>query len=145
METPLKIDPATVRKLREAKAWSQEHLAGAAGLSTRTVQRVEAEGAAAAETLLALAAALGVTPAELRPAAVAADAEDLTRGLRFGKAGLWGGLTCALIAIAAGYATGDLSAADAGVATGIVAGITGLSAALMGVVVGWARTRAPTG
>ena len=47
-----------IRKLREARAWSQEHLADAAGLSLRTIQRVEAEGKASAETRLALAAAL---------------------------------------------------------------------------------------
>lgn len=49
-----------IRKLREARAWSQEHLAAAAGLSLRTIQRVEAEGRASAETRLALAAAFGV-------------------------------------------------------------------------------------
>ncbi len=49
-----------IRKLREERAWSQEHLAAAAGLSLRTIQRVEAEGKASAETRLALAGAFGV-------------------------------------------------------------------------------------
>ena len=41
MEDLVNVDPAVVRKLRESKAWSQDHLAEAAGLSVRTIQRVE--------------------------------------------------------------------------------------------------------
>lgn len=63
-----------IRKLREARAWSQEHLADAAGLSLRTIQRVEAEGKASAETRLALAAALDVPVAELSAPEVQAGA-----------------------------------------------------------------------
>lgn len=48
-----------VRILREARGWTQQHLAEAAGLSLRTVQRVEAgEAAPSKETLLALSGAL---------------------------------------------------------------------------------------
>ena len=61
----MKINGELVRVLREEKSWSQEHLAGAAGLSARTVQRVESEGVASAETRLALAAALAVPVATL--------------------------------------------------------------------------------
>jgi transcriptional regulator with XRE-family HTH domain len=43
--------------VREKKSWSQEHLASASGLSVRTIQRVEVENIASAETRLALAAA----------------------------------------------------------------------------------------
>lgn len=49
-----------IKALREARAWSQAHLAEAASFSVRTVQRVEAEGTASAETRLAIAAALDV-------------------------------------------------------------------------------------
>lgn len=61
----MKIDPAAVRALRERRAWSQEQLAEVAGLSVRTVQRVETGGGASLDTRMALAAALEVTPAEL--------------------------------------------------------------------------------
>jgi transcriptional regulator with XRE-family HTH domain len=54
------ISGETIKALREAKAWSQAHLAEAAGVSLRTVQRMEAEGTASAETRLAVAAALDV-------------------------------------------------------------------------------------
>jgi transcriptional regulator with XRE-family HTH domain len=47
-----------VKRLREAKSWSQAHLADAAALNIRTVQRIERGGPASAETILSLAAAL---------------------------------------------------------------------------------------
>ncbi len=73
-----KIDPASVRSLRERRAWSQEQLAEIAGLNVRTVQRVESTGSASPETRMALAAALEVTPAELctPPAAAPPQAGD---------------------------------------------------------------------
>lgn len=49
-----------VRELREARAWTQEHLADAAGVSLRTVQRLESGSGFASETALAVAAALDV-------------------------------------------------------------------------------------
>src|SRR5678809_11139 len=67
MEVQMKIDGNRIRSLRDAKAWSQEHLANAAGLSSRTVQRVEAENIASSETRLAIAATLGVPAASLMP------------------------------------------------------------------------------
>jgi DNA-binding XRE family transcriptional regulator len=60
MDTTMAISGEKIKALREARAWSQAHLAEAAALSLRTVQRVEAEGTASAETRLAIAAALGV-------------------------------------------------------------------------------------
>lgn len=48
-----------IKRLRERKAWTQEHLAETAGVAARTVQRAE-EGSMSADTLQALAAALGV-------------------------------------------------------------------------------------
>jgi transcriptional regulator with XRE-family HTH domain len=55
----MKIDPLKIKQLREARGWSQEHLAEVAGLSPRTVQRIEAESNASPESRMALAAALG--------------------------------------------------------------------------------------
>lgn len=46
-----------IRRLREQKAWTQEHLASAAEVSVRTVQRAE-DGVMSAETLQAVAGAL---------------------------------------------------------------------------------------
>jgi len=68
MEAQMKINGEAIRALREQKSWSQEHLASASGLSVRTVQRVEMENVASAETRLALAAALDVPVTVLMPA-----------------------------------------------------------------------------
>lgn len=54
-----------VKALREAKCWSQAHLAQAADLNIRTVQRIEAGEPCAPETMLSLAAALDVSVSEL--------------------------------------------------------------------------------
>ena len=56
-----------LRAAREAKAWSQGHLADAAGLNIRTVQLIEAGETASYETLLSLAAALDIKVSELEP------------------------------------------------------------------------------
>lgn len=60
METVIPIDPQAIRRLRTERAWSQERLAEAAGLTPRTIQRLERDGRASPETRLALAAALDV-------------------------------------------------------------------------------------
>lgn len=61
----MKLNATLLKKLREERAWSQEHLASVAGLSPRTIQRVESDGGASAETRMALASALNVDVAEL--------------------------------------------------------------------------------
>src|ERR1043165_2367559 len=58
-----------LKRLREAKSWGQAHLADAAALNVRTVQRIEAGEPASNETLLSLAAALNVDVAEMEPEA----------------------------------------------------------------------------
>ncbi len=60
MSKEMKIDRHMIRNLRELRGWSQEQLAEAAGLGVRTVQRVESEGRASAETRTCLAAAFNV-------------------------------------------------------------------------------------
>ena len=49
-----------IRSLREARAWTQAHLADAAGVSLRTIQRLETIHSCSRETLLGLAAALEI-------------------------------------------------------------------------------------
>lgn len=51
------ISAAKVKQLRQQRGWSQEHLASVAGLSARTVQRLEADGRGSGETGMAIAAA----------------------------------------------------------------------------------------
>ena len=54
-----------VRKLRIDRGWSQETLAEVAGLSVRTVQRIERGGKASLDSMGALAAAFDVSISDL--------------------------------------------------------------------------------
>jgi transcriptional regulator with XRE-family HTH domain len=72
----MKLDPQKIRQLREERSWTQEHLATVAGLSLRTVQRIEREGNGSSDSRLSLAAAFGVdlaaisdTPVAIEPTA----------------------------------------------------------------------------
>ena len=61
----MRISSATVRRLRTGRGWSQEQLAAAAGLSLRTIQRVESDGSASRETRTSLAATFGIPLVDL--------------------------------------------------------------------------------
>lgn len=64
----MKLDPNAIKALRARRAWSQEHLAAAAELAVRTIQRAEASGSASYQTTQALAAAFGIEVSALRSA-----------------------------------------------------------------------------
>ena len=134
MDAQMNIDSTKLRALREEKCWSQEHLASAAGLSTRTVQRVEAEGIGSAETRLALAGALGVSVLQLAstPGVSKSTAVNLRHGRLWGWVGWGAGGAIALTAISIDVATGGSSMAQSGAATGLVCAGLGISAAVLG-------------
>ncbi len=50
------ISAPAVKQQRTQRAWTQQHLADACGVSLRTIQRVERYGTASNETLMSLAA-----------------------------------------------------------------------------------------
>ncbi|WP_448211731.1 helix-turn-helix domain-containing protein [Colwellia sp. MEBiC06753] len=54
----MQLSPEKIKHFRKENGWSQDLLAQAAGLSLRTVQRIEKDGNASMETQMALAAAL---------------------------------------------------------------------------------------
>lgn len=54
------------RRFREARAWTQEHLAAAASVDVRTIQRMEFGARVGKETMLAVAGALAIDVAQLR-------------------------------------------------------------------------------
>jgi transcriptional regulator with XRE-family HTH domain len=62
----MKINGDRVKRERQQRAWSQEHLAGATGVSLRTIQRIETTGTASYDSLNALAAVFSLSVAELR-------------------------------------------------------------------------------
>jgi transcriptional regulator with XRE-family HTH domain len=55
-----KTDSAKIKRWREERHWSQEHLAELAGVGIRTVQRIENGEQASRESLMAIAAAFDV-------------------------------------------------------------------------------------
>ncbi|MEM9494753.1 MAG: helix-turn-helix domain-containing protein [Pseudomonadota bacterium] len=59
------VDPDKLKSLREERRWSQEELAGIAGIGVRTVQRIEKGKSASRATLSSLAAAFDVDAAAL--------------------------------------------------------------------------------
>lgn len=61
----IRPDAAKIKRWREERHWSQEHLAELAGIGTRTVQRIENGEAATKETMMSLAAAFAVDVAAL--------------------------------------------------------------------------------
>jgi transcriptional regulator with XRE-family HTH domain len=62
----MKIDGARVKLERQQRAWTQEHLAGATGVSLRTIQRIETTGTASYDSLHALAAVFSLSVSDLR-------------------------------------------------------------------------------
>jgi len=66
MEHEMKLSAIAVRRSRIERGWSQEQLAIAAGLSLRTVQRVESEGIASLSTASGLAATFAVPLVQLQ-------------------------------------------------------------------------------
>lgn len=61
----MRIDTCKLKQLRVAKHWSQEQLATVSGLTTRTIQRIEATGKVSIESAKSLASALGVEVSEI--------------------------------------------------------------------------------
>lgn len=57
---PFKADAHKIKRWREERHWSQEHVADLAGIGLRTVQRIENGEAASQESVMALAAAYNV-------------------------------------------------------------------------------------
>lgn len=76
---PFKADAKKIKRWREERHWSQEHLADLAGLGLRTIQRVENGEAASQESLKALAAAYNV---DVMALAVDPEAESAERELK---------------------------------------------------------------
>lgn len=121
MAAEMKVDTRLIKALREGRAWSQEHLASVAGLSARTVQRLEADGNASLESKMAIAAAFDVEPARLTPAlepmpAAGSTAEAVLRQpqppLEIVRIALWVAILLMLI-VMAGYRVGaDLANRD---------------------------------
>lgn len=58
---PIAVNRARLKSERRKRGWSQDHLAAASGISTRTVQRLEQGGNATISSLAALASTLALS------------------------------------------------------------------------------------
>jgi len=67
------ISTSKLKALRCENGWSQEVLATATGLSVRTIQRIEANGKASAESTLAIASVFNLSPQALKATATEID------------------------------------------------------------------------
>jgi len=62
----MKVNSKLIKSERDKRAWSQEHLARAAGLGVRTIQRIENTGSASLESVKALASVLELQISQLQ-------------------------------------------------------------------------------
>lgn len=143
MEVLMKVDSNLVKKLREARAWSQDHLAQVSGLSLRTIQRVEGEGTASAETRMAIAAAFDIEADALTPRPVAEGSSF--NGVRVGTVCGFAGVALGAVFACIGVANGSNTAHESGVAYGLIGLLSGLSSAIIGTLSNrYRRTGRPT-
>lgn len=82
------IDTEKLKRWREERFWSQEHLAELAGIALRTVQRIESGGSASRESITALAAAFNVDAAALTYAPEDREAAAARKKLDHSRSGL---------------------------------------------------------
>lgn len=59
------FSPIKIKNLRLERGWSQEHLGDITGLSSRTIQRIESQGNASPESLMAIASAFSLSTSDL--------------------------------------------------------------------------------
>ncbi|MEM6707786.1 MAG: helix-turn-helix transcriptional regulator [Pseudomonadota bacterium] len=126
------INGPLMKRLRQEAGWSQEELAIAAGLSTRTVQRLESEGSGSTQSIKSVAAALEISMHNLEQKPRTALA-----GMRWGFGGVAVGTLSATVAILSSWSQGSTSAYDAGLAFAIVGAFAGVASAF----IGWASSR----
>ena len=135
MEMDIMVDKKRVRKLRNQRAWSQDHLASASGLSLRTIQRIENDGSCSLESKKALAAVFNIKPSDFD---IQADAiRNLAaskRGRMFGFVGVTAGLVCAYIGITLSMMSGQITSVEAGQYDGAVGAFCGICCGVIGVL-----------
>jgi len=127
------INLELVRALRRQNSWSQDQLAAIAGISLRTVQRIEKDGRSSLESKKALAAAFEIDALDLEVNSKAVDiAATNRRGQKYGYAGAALGFIGAYTGITLDLIGGGMTIGEAGVYFGIVGALFGISCAAIG-------------
>lgn len=121
------INSALIKELRKKRSWSQDQLATAAGLSLRTVQRIEKDGVCSLESSQALAAVFELSAESMQiDSSKRAGDLNVRRGQRFGMLGNTLGFICAYLGITYSLITGNLKGLEAGIWYGGIALFCGL-------------------
>ncbi|NKB33143.1 MAG: helix-turn-helix domain-containing protein [Pseudomonadales bacterium] len=121
------LNSVLVRKLRTQRSWSQDQLGEAAGLSLRTIQRIEKEGTCSLESSQALAAVFEIDVASLQiDSDTALRDVGIRRGQFWGMFGNTAGLLCAFSGISYSVYIGNLRGLEAGLWYGGIALVGGL-------------------
>jgi DNA-binding XRE family transcriptional regulator len=124
-----------IKKLRNQRSWSQDQLASIAGLSLRTVQRIENEGNASLESSKALASAFEIVVNDLKIDAAEVAADDANRkGRKYGFIGVAVGMVSAYTGITYSFMNGEISGFEAGVSYGGIGAACGICCAAIGVL-----------
>ena len=127
------INHTLVKELRLKRSWSQDQLATIAGISLRTVQRIENDGAASLESKKALASAFEINAADLETDTRAGDLVTANqRGRKLGYAGAVLGLLGAYSGITLDLIGGGMSIGTAGNYYGVVGAMFGICCAAIG-------------
>ena len=127
----MKIDSEIVKDLRNQKSWSQEHLASVSGLSLRTIQRIENNGACSLESKKALASVFGVENAVLEVQASGIIKVEYNGNI-YGYAGAFIGLTSAYIGITYSLVNHYISYGMAGIYYGAIGAVCGICCCIIG-------------
>jgi len=61
----MQLNVKKLKQLRESKAWSQSQLADVAGISLRTVQRIEKSGVASPESVMSICSAYDIQTSDI--------------------------------------------------------------------------------
>ena len=121
------IDSRLVKAHRQKKSWSQDQLATISGLSLRTIQRIEKEGACSFESMQALASAFEIDVSSLQIDDKEREHISHLRRVRlFSFLANTLGILCAFSAITYSLINGNMSGGEAGLYYGGVALLGGL-------------------
>ena len=127
------VNPDFVRALRQERGWSQEQLAEVAGVSLRTIQRIERDGNCSLDTRNALGTAFDRPGAELETGVDSErDLATIKKQIRHATWGVGIGLGAAALFMILDYAFGSLPAKGLGIGLGLIGLAFGLSMSLLG-------------
>ncbi len=129
-----KINKDLVKTLRSKNAWSQDQLAQAAGLSLRTIQRIEKSGVASMDSRAAIAVVFGMNAEQLCETEVSQTDKYLVKGVKWGFAGLILGLVSAYASITYALFEGKILPSEAGIYYGSIGAFCGAGCAILGAL-----------